>query len=98
MSSSPSPHPALPASVSAFLRQDAGAAQQAAAYLSPLVIAIAAALLLLNGLVSLWMSLGLHKKIAVSALRWAALPVSVCAPQQGRGHAASNMSSSCTIG
>lgn len=87
MSSSLSPHPAVPASVSAILRQDdSGAAQQAAAYLSPLVIAIAAALLLLNGLVSLWMSLGLHKKIAVSALRWAALLVSFCALQQGRGH------------
>ena len=42
-----------------------------AVYLSPLALGLAALLLLINGLLSIFLSLGLHKTLGIAALRQA---------------------------
>ena len=48
-----------------------------AVYLSPLALGLAALLLIINGLLSVYLSLGLHKTLGIAAIRqvaWAASP------------------------
>ena len=47
-----------------------------AVYLSPLALGLAALLLIINGLLSVYLSLGLHKTLGIAAIRQVAWPAS----------------------
>ena len=49
-----------------------------AVYLSPLALGLAALLLIINGLLSLYLSLGLHRTLGIAAVRQALQLVILC--------------------